>query len=302
MELLPALAGHAEVVSSTIADLDITDPDCARRVAALRPDWVVHTAAATDVDGCEREPERAMAVNAEGTRRVAEGCRQIGAGMLYVSTDYVFDGRKGAPYVESDTPAPLNAYGQSKLEGERWVQRLAPRWAIVRTAWLYGAHGKNFVKTILGKATAGESLRVVDDQMGSPTYATDLAGAIALLVSQGHTGLYHVTNSGSCSWYEFTLEILRLAGPAGSAVSRIASAQLNLPARRPAYSVLENAAWRAAGFPPLRSWREALPDMLSALRAVNSSRSQGVKESNSQMVKQSNGPGILNPQIDESTS
>jgi len=265
VELLPALAAHGEVIGSVIADLDITDPDCADRVAALKPDWVVHTAAATDVDGCEREAEQAMAVNAEGTRRVAEGCRRVGAGVLYVSTDYVFDGQKGVPYVESDEPRPLNVYGRSKLEGERWVQRLAPRWAIVRTAWLYGIHGKNFVKTILRKAAAGELLRVVDDQVGSPTYAVDLAGAIALLVSRGRSGLYHVTNSGSCSWYEFTLEILRLAGPDGSSVSRITSVQLSLPARRPAYSVLENAAWKAAGFPPLRPWQQALADMLSAL-------------------------------------
>jgi len=276
VELVPALAVHGEVISSTLADLDITDPDCADRVAALKPDWVVHTAAATDVDGCEREPEWAMAVNAEGTRLVAEGCRRVGAGLLYVSTDYVFDGRKGAPYVESDAPAPLSAYGRSKLEGERWVQRLAPRWTIVRTAWLYGVHGKNFVKTILGKTTAGESLRVVDDQVGSPTYAVDLAGAIALLVSRGRTGLYHVTNSGSCSWYEFTLEILRLAGPGGSTVSRITSVQLSLPARRPGYSALENAAWKAAGLPSLRLWKEALADMLSALKTVNSSSSQTV--------------------------
>lgn len=276
MELVPALTVHDEVISSTIADLDITDPDCVDAVAALKPDWVVHTAAATDVDGCEREPGRAMAVNAEGTRRIAEACRRIEAGLLYLSTDYVFDGRKGAPYVESDEPAPLNAYGRSKLEGERWIQRLAPRWTIVRTAWLYGAHGSNFVKTILGKATAGEPLRVVDDQVGSPTYARDLAAAIALLLSRGRTGLYHVTNSGSCSWYEFTLEILRLAGSDVTSVSRITSPELNRPARRPAYSVLENAAWLAAGLPPLRPWREALPDMLSALQAVNSSSSQAV--------------------------
>ncbi len=268
VELMRALVAHGEVIGTTIADLDITDPGCVDRLAALGPDWVVHAAAATDVDGCEREPDRAMTVNAEGTRRVAEGCRRAGAGLVYLSTDYVFDGRKGGPYTEGDEPAPLNVYGRSKLHGERAVRSLVSHWLIVRTAWLYGTHGQNFVKTILGKAEAGEALRVVDDQVGSPTYAADLARAVALLLSRGQTGLYHVTNGGSCSWYEFTQEVLRLTGKDAKQVKRISSEELNRPARRPAYSVLENAAWMAAGLPPLRPWPIALADMLSALKAV----------------------------------
>ena len=271
VELVPTLSVHGEVIGTTIADLDVTDHDCADRIATLAPDWVVHAAAATDVDGCEREAERGMAVNAEGTRRVAEGCRRAGAGLVYLSTDYVFDGRKGAPYTEGDAPAPLNAYGRSKLEGERAVRSLASRWLIVRTAWLYGTHGKNFVKTILEKVKAREALRVVDDQVGSPTYAADLAGAVALLLSRGRTGVFHVTNNGSCSWYDFALEILRLAGADSTCLSRITSEELNRPARRPAYSVLENSAWKAAGLPPLRPWPEALADMLDALKGVNRS-------------------------------
>jgi dTDP-4-dehydrorhamnose reductase len=265
-ELMRALAPHGDVIPSTQAEMDITDRDCAEFVAGLQPEWVVHTAGATDVDGCEREPERAMAVNAEGTRRVAEGCRRVGAGLVYLSTDYIFDGRKGAPYAEWDPPAPLNAYGRSKLEGEQATRTVAPRWTIVRTAWLYGVHGKNFVKAILGKAAAGESLRVVDDQVGSPTYAGDVADAVARLLSRERTGIYHVTNAGTCSWYEFAREILHLAGLAAIPVTPITSAELNRPARRPAYSALENAAWQATGFPPLRPWREALAAMLSALR------------------------------------
>jgi dTDP-4-dehydrorhamnose reductase len=211
-----------------------------------------------------------MAVNAEGTRRVAEGCRRAGAGLIYLSTDYVFDGGKGAPYAEVDIAAPLNAYGRSKLEGEGAVRSLVARWIVVRTAWLYGVHGENFVKTILGKAEAGEPLRVVDDQVGSPTYAADLAGAVDLLLSRGQTGIFHVTNRGSCSWYDFAREILRLAGADVRRVRRISSEELNRPARRPAYSVLENAAWRRAGHPPLRPWPEALAEMLGSLRAVHS--------------------------------
>ena len=279
VELVRALAGRGEVIGTTIGDLDVTNPECADRLAALAPDWVVHAAAATDVDGCEREPEHAMAVNAEGTRRVAEGCRRAGAGLVYLSTDYVFDGRKGEPYTEGDEPAPLNAYGRSKLEGERATRSLASRWLIVRTAWLYGTHGKNFVKAILEKAKAKEQLRVVDDQVGSPTYAADLAGAVELLLARGGAGMYHVTNSGSCSWYDFALEILRLAGAEPTSLGRIPSKELNRPACRPAYSVLENAAWRAAGLPPLRPWPEALADMLAALKAVNPSAGRPVNTS-----------------------
>jgi dTDP-4-dehydrorhamnose reductase len=279
VELVRALAAQGEVVGVDIADLDVTHPDCADRVAALGPDWVMHAAAATDVDGCERDPAGTMAVNAEGTRRVAEGCRRAGAGLVYLSTDYVFDGRKGTPYTEEDAPAPLNAYGRSKLEGERAVQSLVSRWVVVRTAWMYGTHGKNFVKAILGKVKAGERLRVVDDQIGSPTYAADLAGAASLLLSQERTGLYHVTNGGSCSWYELTREILRLIGADVTSVSRITSKDLNRPARRPAYSVLENAAWNALGLPPLRPWPEALADMLSRLKTVDLSTSQMVNKS-----------------------
>ena len=274
LELAPALVAHGEVIGTTIADLDVTDPECADRVASLSPDWVVHTAAVTDVDGCEREPERAMAVNAEGTRRVAEGCRRAGAGLVYLSTDYVFDGRKDTPYTEEDDPAPLNAYGRSKLEGERAVRSHPSRWVIIRTAWLYGTHGKNFVKTILEKVKDGEQLRVVDDQVGSPTYAADLASAMALLLSRRLTGTYHVTNRGSCSWYELTREILRLAGADVQRVSRIGSHALNRPARRPAYSVLANAAWNAAGLPPLRAWPDALADMLATLKRVDQAASR----------------------------
>jgi len=265
VELVRALAPRAEVVGTTVGDLDLTDPGCPDRVAALRPDWVVHAAAATDVDGCERDPALAFAVNGEGTRRVAEGCRRAGARLLYVSTDYVFDGRKGTPYAEHDTPAPLNVYGCSKLAGEEATRSLDRRWAIVRTAWLYGVHGKNFVKTILDRARAGQPLQVVDDQVGPPTYAADLAEAVALLLAGGHLGVFHVTNSGACSWFAFAREILRLAGLDPAAVRSMTSAELDRPARRPAYSVLGNAAWTAAGLAPLRPWPEALAAMLARL-------------------------------------
>ncbi len=264
VELLRELVPLGEVTGLDLPEWDLTQPGCAADLTALGPDWIVHAAAATDVDRCEREPAWAEAVNTQGTRRVAEACRKVGAGLLYLGTDYVFDGRKGSPYREEDPPAPLNTYGRSKWEGERAVQALAPRWTIVRTAWLYGRGGRNFVRAICEQAAMGRPLRIVDDQVGSPTYAPDLAGAIAHLLARELTGLFHVTNAGTCSWYEFAAAILRLTGQRGVPLSRISSPELQRQAPRPAYSVLENAAWRKAGFPPLRPWPEALAAMLAA--------------------------------------
>ena len=272
VELVRALALQGEVVGTTIDELDVREASCAERVATLRPDWVVHAAAATDVDGCERDAAWAFAVNGEGTRRIAEGCRRANAGLVYVSTDYVFDGQKDRPYLEADPPGPLNVYGRSKLAGEEATRALAGRWTIVRTAWLYGVHGKNFVKTILERAQAGQPLRVVDDQVGSPTYAADLAEGIALLLAGGHTGVFHLTNSGACSWFAFAREIVRLAGFDPGTVTPMTSADLNRPARRPRFAVLENNAWRTKGLAPLRAWQDALASMLSALRGVEQSQ------------------------------
>lgn len=221
VELLEILGLTHEVIGLDLPELDITGPAAADQVADLGPAWVVHAAAATYVDGCERDPAWAQAVNGEGTRRVADGCRRAGAGMIYISTDFVFDGRKGSPYTEADEPAPLSAYGRSKLAGEGATRALALRWPIVRTAWLYGASGKSFVKTIVEKAAAGEALRVVDDQIGSPTYARDLARALAELVARQLTGVYHLTNGGSCSWYEFARAILEQAGLAATPLTPI---------------------------------------------------------------------------------
>lgn len=262
VELLDVLGQSHDVIGLDLPEWDITKSEAMRVVADVHPAWVVHAAALTDVDGCERDPARAHFVNGEGTRRVAEGCHAVGAGMVYLSTDYVFDGQKGAPYVETDPAAPLSVYGRSKLAGEEATREIAPRWAIVRTAWLFGVSGKNFVKTIVEKATAGGPLRVVDDQVGSPTYARDLAEAIRELLVRGLTGMYHVTNSGSCSWYAFARAILQQAGLATATVSPMTTAELGRPAPRPASSVLANQAWAAAGLPPLRPWPEALAAML----------------------------------------
>ncbi|HWU37045.1 MAG TPA: dTDP-4-dehydrorhamnose reductase, partial [Candidatus Acidoferrum sp.] len=212
VELLQTLKLAHEVIGLDLPELDITRSTATDQVADLRPNWVIHAAAATDVDGCERDSAWAQAVNGDGTGRVADGCRRAGAGMIYISTDFVFDGRKRSPYTEEDQPAPLSVYGRSKLAGEEAARVLAPRWAIVRSAWMFGVSGKNFVKGIVNKAVAGERLRFVNDQVGSPTYARDLAQALAELVTRQLTGVFHVTNSGSCSRYEFARAILKQAG------------------------------------------------------------------------------------------
>jgi dTDP-4-dehydrorhamnose reductase len=273
VELLEVLGHGRDVLGVDLPELDITNPGAARVIADARPAWVVHAAAWTDVDGCERDPERANLVNGEGTRRVAEACRAVGAGLVYLSTDYVFDGRKGAPYLETDPVAPLSAYARSKVAGEEAVRAMAPRWAIVRTAWMFGVFGRNFVKTIVEKGAAGGPLRVVDDQVGSPTYARDLAQAIECLVSRELTGTYHVTNAGACSWCAFARAILQEAGLAHVPVTPMATAALDRPAPRPAFSVLANHAWTAAGLPPLRPWPEALAAMLAAWKKTDAFQS-----------------------------
>jgi dTDP-4-dehydrorhamnose reductase len=262
-ELRPRLATLGTVYAPSRSEFDLTSDESVARIIALQPTHVVHAAAATDVERCEREPAWAHAVNAEGTRQVAAACRAVGAWMLYVSTDYVFDGVKRTPYLEEDHPAPLNVYGLTKLAGEAHVQELAPRWAILRTSWVYGHVGRNFVATILRRLQAGETLRVVADQVGSPSYAADLADGIAQLVARQASGIFHLTNSGSCSWFAFAQAIAREVGADSARVLPITSATLDLHARRPANSVLANAAWEVLGLPPLRSWEAALQARLA---------------------------------------
>ena len=262
-ELLPRLSRLGTVMGPGRQALELTSEAAMAQIIALQPTHVVHAAAAADVERCEREPSWAQAVNAEGTRRIAEACQRLDAWLLYVSTDYVFDGTKSTPYVETDVPAPLNVYGRSKLGGEMQVQATAPRWAIVRTAWLYGHVGRNFVGTILQRLQAGERLTVVTDQIGSPTYAADLADGITHLVAREAVGIFHLTNSGSCSWFTFAQAIAHAVGADPARITPITSEMLGTRARRPAYSVLANAAWSALGLPLLRPWEMALRDRLA---------------------------------------
>jgi dTDP-4-dehydrorhamnose reductase len=247
----------------THADLDIGDAGAVRQaVRAAQPDAIVNAAAWTDVDACEGDPERAQRVNALGAGHVAEAGAEAGAFVVQVSTDYVFDGTIGRAYVEDDAPNPISVYGRTKLEGEDRVRAAGNSWAIARTAWLYGRGGRNFVRGVLEAASEGRALEVVDDQVGSPTAAGDLAAAIAALVDRRKVGIFHVVNAGACSRYVFARAILEAAGRQNHAIRPVKTSPNERPARRPAYAPLEGTAWRAAGFSDLRSWHAALEETL----------------------------------------
>jgi dTDP-4-dehydrorhamnose reductase len=265
-ELVDAFAGH-DVVATDRPTLDVVDRDSVRSaVAALRPDAVVHAAAWTDVDGCERDPEAALRINALGTRHVAEGARLVGAPVCFVSTDYVFAGDGSRPYTEWDQPAPISAYGRSKLGGERELDAGS---TIVRTSWLCGRHGANFVRTMLQLAPERDEIPVVDDQHGCPTFADDLAGMIARLVLERRPGIFHVTNQCPTTWFELARETLAAAGMDPGKIRPVATAELRppRPAPRPAWSVLDNAALRLSGLPLLPDFRQPLQRLVKELTA-----------------------------------
>jgi dTDP-4-dehydrorhamnose reductase len=268
--VLPALAAADHVVMPfTRAALDVTRAaDVRRAVRDARPDWVCHLAAHTDVDGCEREPERAFLVNGLGARNVAAAAEEAGAAVLAVSTDYVFPGDDPAPRREHDPVGPLSVYGRSKLAGEEAVRALNPRHTIVRTAWLYGQGGRNFVDTIRARVQDGAGrggptpLRVVDDQHGAPTWTADLAGVLVALMARREFGTLHATNDGACTWHELACEICRQAGVSVN-VERITSAELARPARRPAHSVLHTGWLEHVLGRRLPHWRDALTRYLA---------------------------------------
>lgn len=245
-----------------LPELDITDREAIRRaILDFRPDVVIHAAAWTDVDGCAREPERAFRVNALGTQNVALACAEAGAAMLYISTNEVFDGTATEPYREWDPVRPINPYGRSKAAGEWFVSHLLTRFYIVRTAWLYAPGGRNFPHRILQLADERGALRVVVDEVSNPTYAPDLAAAIAALIRTGAYGIYHLTNSGYCSRYEFARAILRLSGREHIPVEPITLDQFRRDSTPPRFAPLANTAAAALGI-VLRPWEEALVEFL----------------------------------------
>jgi len=251
------------------AGMDIQEVDISRISSVLeavdskRPRTIINCAAITDVDGCETEPERAFSVNARGPENLAKACLKFGCSMLHVSTDYVFDGLKDSPYREDDPISPLGIYAKSKAEGEERVrQLLAENHCIVRTQWLFGLYGKNFVEAVLEKARRGQVLRVVNDQQGSPTYAADLASALIALCEIRGRGTFHVTNSGQTTWDGFACAITRKAGFNHVEVQAMNTSELDRPAPRPLYSVLDNSRYVAVIGAPLRPWEEALGEYL----------------------------------------
>jgi len=259
-----------EVIALGSSDCDVTDPATVRAIVArIEPEFIVHCAAWTDVDGCERHPERAWRVNALGAQHVATACAEAGAVLVYISTNYVFDGERDEPYHEFDRPNPLSVYGASKLAGEEVVRALCPRHAIVRTAMLYDAHSRNFVTTVLRLAREQSRLRMVADQYGNPTFVDDLARALWQLVVQPAYGTFHLINQGAASWYEWAvavLELLDLAVP----VDPIPASEFRRAARPPRNGVLTSLAAPALGI-IMPDWRDALARCLASLRAHESS-------------------------------
>ena len=267
-EVMTLLEGvdHHVVVGLDLPEHDLTDRDHVLGVIGdFDPDLVLHGAAFTAVDLCEEQVETAYRVNCAATRFIADGARRVGAHVVYVSTDYVFDGTKDSPYVEWDRPNPQSVYGRTKLSGESEID---PGWTVARTSWVCGRHGNNMVKTLLRLAEERDTLSFVDDQIGHPTFAQDLARMIVTLGTERVPGTFHTTNQGVVSWYGFAREVFAAAGHDPDRISAISTAELDppRPAPRPANSVLDNMAWRMHGFEPSRDFREPLAEVVAALR------------------------------------
>jgi dTDP-4-dehydrorhamnose reductase len=263
--LIPVLeaAGH-EVVGLGRGDADVSVPGALRHpVKTFKPDWIFHLAAWTRVDDCEADPDRAHTVNALGSRNAALAAAESGASLLAISSDYVFDGRAGRPYREHDATAPQSVYAASKWAGEQAVRELLPRHLVVRTSWLFGSGGHNFVDTVVKRARTGEGLRVVDDQRGSPTWTKDLSATLVKLAESAQYGTYHVSNSGDCTWWELAEYAVRRAG-LSVPVEKTTTDTIARPAPRPVYSVLSNLMAEKVTGQRMPHWREAVDRYLES--------------------------------------
>ena len=264
-DLEAVLGVEHEISTTTIHTLDITDLEkTVKIIGEINPEVVVHAAAFTDVDGSEERTDLAYQVNVLGTRNVAVACQKTDSALVYISTDYVFDGTKDGSYQEYDQTNPLGMYGKTKYLGEVQVRDLLDQFYIVRTSWHYGYHGPSFVATMLGLAEKLDQIVVVYDQIGSATYSEYVAQASKQLIKTQAYGIYHVTNSGHCCWYQYAQLIFQMKGVEVELVP-VTTEEFGSPAPRPKYSVLDNYHWRMQGHPPLRSYKEALKDYLELL-------------------------------------
>jgi dTDP-4-dehydrorhamnose reductase len=265
-DLIEALKDSHELILTTSKTLDITDKQkTIDFICDNKPDIVINSAAYTDVDGCEENQDLAYSVNGEGVRNLALGCREIDSPLVHISTDYVFDGSARDPIKEDGEIGPISVYGKSKLKGEEAILEILDRFFIIRTAWLYGINGRNFPKTMLELAKNHPEITVVYDEVGTPTYTPDLAEAISELIETDYYGIYHLTNSGSCSWCEFARYIFEIAD-VDVKVIPVTAAEFARPAPRPSYSVLENKNWVENGFKPLRSYKDAIKEYIGLIK------------------------------------
>ncbi|MGO9402703.1 MAG: dTDP-4-dehydrorhamnose reductase [Terriglobales bacterium] len=267
-DLVPELSSeHDQLTALSIEDVDLRDHARVRDlIRDSRPEWILLLAAYTDVDGCESNRDLAFAVNCEGAVNVAEAAREAGSRLLFVSTDYVFDGSKRSPYETSDPRNPASVYGESKAQAEERLLEILPEVCITRTSWLFGHGGKCFPATILKLAATRPEIPVVNDQRGSPTYTCDLASALVQLCRASARGIVHVTNSGDCTWYDFAKEIVRASGPPAK-VKPVTTAEFPRPARRPAYSVMSPASLHAYNI-HMPDWQDALRRYLASAPAA----------------------------------
>ncbi|MFV8827441.1 dTDP-4-dehydrorhamnose reductase [Alkalihalobacterium sp. APHAB7] len=252
----------SEVTAVGKEKLDITNVSEVKEIVNnIKPDIIVHSAAYTAVDNCENEKKKAFEVNSLGTLNVTKAADQVGASIVYLSSDYIFSGEKTTPYIERDEPNPKNIYGMSKWLGEQLIQSSTSKFHIVRTSWLFGSGGENFVKTILKLAKQNKEIKVVNDQVGSPTYTKDLAGVIMQLIYKKF-GIYHVSNMGCCTWYMFAKHILKQAGYDPGLIQPTTTQEYGARATRPAYSALGHESLQREGIPDPRGWQEAVNEFI----------------------------------------
>ena len=264
-EIVRSFRSFFEVTAFGENEADITDQaSIQKKINEVKPEVVINAAAYTDVDGCEKDKDLTIKVNALGVKNIAEACKGTGSKIVHISTDYIFDGTSRRPYKEDDKTNPINFYGESKLRGENYIKEVFENFLIIRSEWLYGSGGKNFVNLVTKKARDGEKLKVVNDQVGAPTYTKDLAEAILALLKKDCRGIYNAANEGNCSWFEVACKIVELL-KLKTTVDPILTTESNRIAKRPCYSVLNcNKLKRDTGF-VFRTWDEALKDFLGLI-------------------------------------